>query len=313
MDSVQNILDGISRVIIGKKEIVSSIFAGILSGGHLLIEDVPGTGKTTLSKVMAKTLGCTFKRIQFTPDLMPSDILGLSVYDRQKGEFIFKPGPVMSQFVLADEINRTSPKTQAALLEAMAEKQVTVDGVTYELPDPFIVVATQNPIEYEGTYPLPEAQLDRFMMRLALGYPELEDEQKILQMRPGNNLFEAVETIISADELIALQLRTEQVYVAEQLQHYIARLTKATRDHPDLLLGVSSRGGQHLYRVVQGIALVQGRDYVLPDDIQAMVIPVFAHRLILKPEARLKGKSGSDVLEEILSQIYVPVIPNGQN
>ncbi len=311
MDKVQEVLEGISRVIIGKKEVISSILAGILSGGHLLIEDVPGTGKTTLSKVMAKTLGCTFKRIQFTPDLMPSDILGLSVYDRQKGEFVFKPGPVMSQFVLADEINRTSPKTQAALLEAMAEGQVTVDGATYVLPEPFIVIATQNPIEYEGTYPLPEAQLDRFMMRLALGYPEIEDEQKILQIGSGNSFFKEVKMVITADELTAIQQKTKQVYMAEILQHYIARLTKETRAHPDLLLGVSSRGAQHLYRVAKGIALVRGRDYVLPDDIQAMVISVFAHRLILKPEARLKGKERSDVLNEILDQIYVPVIPNG--
>ncbi len=311
MDKVQEVLEGISRVIIGKKEVISSILAGILSGGHLLIEDVPGTGKTTLSKVMAKTLGCTFKRIQFTPDLMPSDILGLSVYDRQKGEFVFKPGPVISQFVLADEINRTSPKTQAALLEAMAEGQVTVDGATYVLPEPFIVIATQNPIEYEGTYPLPEAQLDRFMMRLALGYPEIEDEQKILQIGSGNSFFKEVKMVITADELTAIQQKTKQVYMAEILQHYIARLTKETRAHPDLLLGVSSRGAQHLYRVAKGIALVRGRDYVLPDDIQAMVISVFAHRLILKPEARLKGKERSDVLNEILDQIYVPVIPNG--
>lgn len=311
MDKTQDILNAISRVIIGKKKVISSILAGILGGGHLLIEDVPGTGKTTFSKVMAKTLGCTFKRIQFTPDLMPSDILGLSVYDRQNGEFVFKPGPIMSQFVLADEINRTSPKTQAALLEAMAERQVTVDGVTHVLPEPFIVIATQNPIEYEGTYPLPEAQLDRFMMRLALGYPEIEDEQKILQIGSGNTFFEEVKMVITADELTSMQQKTEQVYMAETLQHYIARLTKETRTHPELLLGVSSRGAQHLYRVAKGVALIQGRDYVLPDDIQSMVISVFAHRLILKPEARLKGKSGSDILKEILDQIYVPVIPNG--
>ncbi len=311
MDKTQDILNAISRVIIGKKKVISSILAGILGGGHLLIEDVPGTGKTTFSKVMAKTLGCTFKRIQFTPDLMPSDILGLSVYDRQNGEFVFKPGPIMSQFVLADEINRTSPKTQAALLEAMAERQVTVDGVTHVLPEPFIVIATQNPIEYEGTYPLPEAQLDRFMMRLALGYPEIEDEQKILQIGSGNTFFEEVKMVITADELTSMQQKTEQIYMAETLQHYIARLTKETRTHPELLLGVSSRGAQHLYRVAKGVALIQGRDYVLPDDIQSMVISVFAHRLILKPEARLKGKSGSDILKEILDQIYVPVIPNG--
>jgi MoxR-like ATPase len=313
MEKIQEILTNVSRVIIGKNETISCLLTGVLCGGHLLIEDVPGVGKTTLVKTLAKTLGCSFKRIQFTPDLMPSDIVGLSVYDKDRGEFRFKPGPIMSQIVLADEINRTSPKTQASLLEAMAERQVTVDGVTYALPEPFIVMATQNPIEYEGTYPLPEAQMDRFMMRLNLGYPERQDEQKILKMNPGSGLPEEVDTVISPGDLMDLQHRVDQIHMAEPLEGYIVSLTQGTRIHPDVLLGVSPRGGQYLYRAAKGAAFVRNRDYVLPDDVKAMVIPVFSHRLILKPEAKLKGRNTSDVLQEILLKTHVPVILDGRN
>ncbi len=307
MNRVEDILAQVNKVIIGKNDTVAAMLAGILSAGHILIEDVPGTGKTTLSRVMARVLGCTFSRIQFTPDLMPSDIIGLSIYDRSREQFVFKPGPVMSQFLLADEINRTSPKTQAALLEAMAEKQVTVDGVTHPLPEPFIVAATQNPIEYEGTYPLPEAQLDRFMMRLKLGYAEESEEMKIIALDHEESSFDTVREVITSAELLEMRGEVKKVHMAETLHGYITRLTRATRDHADILLGVSARGGQYLYRVSKGVAFVRGRDYVLPDDIKDMVGAVFSHRLLLKPEARLKGKDETHVLEEILHQTFLPV------
>ena len=308
MEKIREILTAVSRVIVGKDDKLSYLLAGILCGGHLLVEDVPGTGKTTLAKTLAAVLGCSFKRIQFTPDLMPSDIIGLSIYDRERGEFVYQPGPVMSQFVLADEINRTSPKTQAALLEAMAEKQVTVDGISYPLPEPFIVIATQNPIEYEGTYPLPEAQLDRFMMQITLGYPDQEYEKQIVKLDPARSLPEGLDKVVDAVGLIEMQRQLECVYLAAGLEDYIVRLTRATRTHPDLLLGVSPRGGQYLYRASRALAAVRGRDFVLPDDIKELLPPVFSHRLIIRPEARLKGRKAADILQEILIQTYVPVL-----
>jgi len=301
------IMAAVNRVLIGKEKEIAYLLAGILSGGHLLVEDYPGTGKTTLAKTMAEVLGCTFKRIQFTPDLMPSDIIGLSIYRRAEDRFVYQPGPVMSQFLLADEINRTSPKTQAALLEAMAERQVTVDGVTYPLPEPFIVMATQNPIEFEGTYPLPEAQLDRFMMRVTLGYPEQELEQQIVRIDPNRKLTVPLQKVVDSKELVAMQRALDKIFVAEVLEDYIVRLTRATRTHPDLLLGVSPRGGQHLYQASRALAAIRERDFVLPDDIKEILPPVFSHRLILKPEARLKGRTAALILQEILFQTYVPV------
>ncbi|MDW7738643.1 MAG: MoxR family ATPase [Bacillota bacterium] len=307
MNEIHKILANVSRVIIGKEDKIKILLAAIFSNGHILIEDVPGTGKTTLAKAIAKSLGCTFKRIQFTPDLMPSDIIGLSVYDKHKDDFIFKPGPVLSQFILADEINRTSPKTQSALLEAMAEKQVTVDGFTHLLPVPFIVIATQNPIEYEGTYPLPEAQLDRFMLSISIGYPDPLDEQKILKLQPGSDLLLEVDTVIQSNELISIQEKVTTVHISMAVEEYIVKLTQATRIHPDILLGISPRGSQYLYSAARGFAFLHNREYVLPDDIKMLVIPVFSHRLILKPQARLKGKTASDVLGEILDKTQVPV------
>lgn len=309
---IEKILMAVNRVIIGKEEALYHILAAIICGGHLLIEDVPGTGKTTLAKTLARVLGCTFSRIQFTPDLMPSDIIGLSIYDREKGEFVFQPGPVISQFVLADEINRTSPKTQAALLEAMAEKQVTVDGVTYPLPRPFIVIATQNPVEYEGTYPLPEAQLDRFMLRVKLGYPDSGSEQQIIRLDPDRSVTAEVEEVIRPEMLLEFKEEATRVFLADILEDYIVRLIRATRVHPDLLLGISPRGGQHLYRVVRALALIRGRNFVLPDDIKEIVPAVFSHRLLVKPEARLKGKTVAGILQEILSAISVPVYADDQ-
>jgi MoxR-like ATPase len=307
MEKIREILTAVNRVIVGKEDKLAYLLAGILCGGHLLVEDVPGTGKTTLAKTLAVVLGCSFKRIQFTPDLMPSDIIGLSIYDRERSEFVYQPGPVMSQFVLADEINRTSPKTQAALLEAMAEKQVTVDGISYPLPEPFIVMATQNPIEYEGTYPLPEAQLDRFMMQITLGYPDYEYEKQIVKLDPARSLPEELDKVIDAAGLVEMQRQLDCVYLAAVLEDYIVGLTRASRIHPDLLLGVSPRGGQYLYRASRALAAVKGRDFVLPDDIKELLPPVFSHRLIVRPEARLKGKTGEDILEEILHQTHVPV------
>ncbi len=302
------IKDNIGKVIIGKEEVITLLLTGILCGGHLLIEDVPGVGKTTIVKALAKSLGCSFKRIQFTPDLMPSDILGISLFDQHREEFVFKPGPIMSQIVLADEINRTSPKTQASLLEAMAEKQVTIDGITHLLPKPFHVIATQNPVEYEGTFPLPEAQLDRFIMRVNVGYPEYDDEKQVLKLLPGGELPSDYDAVITPEMLIEMQAGVAKVYMANQLEGYIVRLTQATRNHPDILLGVSPRGGQYLFRAAKTLAYIQGGEHVLPDHVKSLVESIFAHRLVLKPEAHLKGKTAADILGEILINTKVPVI-----
>ncbi len=308
MEKAREIIANISRVIIGKEDVITTLLTGILCNGHLLIEDVPGVGKTTLVKALATTLGCSFKRIQFTPDLMPSDIIGLSLYDKDRGEFVFKPGPIMSQVVLADEINRTSPKTQASLLEAMAERQVTVDGVSHMLPSPFLVIATQNPVEYEGTYPLPEAQLDRFMMCIRIGYPGHEEEKTIVKLRPGGSLPTELPAVISPARLLHMQKQAGDVYLAPSLESYIVSLTRNTRSHREVLLGVSPRGGQYLFQAAKAAAYIQGSDHVLPDHIKKMTGPVFAHRLILKPEARLKGSTAENVLEDILQKTSVPVV-----
>ncbi|HHU29995.1 MAG: MoxR family ATPase [Bacillota bacterium] len=312
MGKLLNILQNINKVFIGKEEVISKIMTGILCGGHLLIEDVPGVGKTTLAKVIAKTLGCSFSRIQFTPDLMPADIIGISVYDKGRDEFVYRPGPVMSQIVLADEINRTSPRTQSSLLEAMEEGQVSVDGVTYKLPDPFIVIATQNPVEFEGTYPLPEAQLDRFMLRITIGYPGSEDERRILRLPAGKNLLQSVEAVITPEELLQLQRQAREVHLAGSLESYIIELARASRNHADVLLGISPRGAKHLYLAAKGLAFIKGRDYVLPDDIKEMLAFVFAHRIILKPEALLKGITALDIIAEIAERTPVPVMVDGR-
>jgi len=313
VENIAKILAAVGRVIIGKDESITRLMIGILCNGHLLIEDVPGVGKTTLVKAFAKTLGCTFTRIQFTPDLMPADIIGISVYDRAGEKFVFKPGPIMSQIVLADEINRTSPKNQASLLEAMEERQVTVDGIAYALPVPFLVIATQNPIEYEGTFPLPEAQLDRFMMRISLGYPEHEEEVKIIQLTSPGSILQELEPVITSSELLGMQLQAASVFMSPPLESYIASLSRSTRSHPDVLLGVSPRGGQYLYRGAKAAAFIRGRDFVLPDDIKFLTVPVFSHRLILKPEARLKSRTAKNVLDEILLNTRVPVVYHGKN
>lgn len=306
-DKLNEIRKQMNQVIIGKEQIIDFLLAALLSGGHVLIDDVPGVGKTTLAQTLAVVLGCSFRRIQFTPDLLPSDITGVSVYNQQQREFEIKWGPVMAQIVLADEINRTSPKTQAALLEAMAEGQVTIDGKTFPLPSPFFVIATQNPIEYEGTFPLPEAQLDRFAMRLELGYPTLEEEVKLL----NRSLAVHPSTVTNPEEVADLKQAASRVFIAPSLTEYIVRLVQATRRHKEVQLGASPRATLYLQGTAKAYAFCQGRDYVLPDDIKLLARPVLPHRLLLRPEAELEGLTPEAVVEGILRMEPVPVIPLG--
>ncbi len=305
---VKSIHENIEEVIIGKSEAVDLILIALLSKGHVLIEDVPGVGKTMMVSALAKSLNLSFKRIQFTPDVLPSDITGFSMYNLKSGEMEFRPGAIMNQIILADEINRTSPKTQSSLLEVMQEAQVTVDGTTYELPSPFIVLATQNPIEYIGTYPLPEAQLDRFLLKVTMGYPTKREEMLILTRFQTENPLKTLEPVASASDVLYLQDQVARVKVAEAIKEYIANIASLTRDHNDLSLGASPRGALFLMRASQSYALLHGRDYVIPDDVQKMTIPVLSHRLILKPEARLKEMTPERVLKSILNTIYVPVM-----
>jgi MoxR-like ATPase len=272
----------------------------------VLLEDVPGTGKTTLAKAIARSLGCSFKRIQFTPDLLPSDVTGVSIFNQQSREFEFRPGPVIAQIVLADEINRATPKTQSALLEAMEERQITVDGTTYEMPQPFIVLATQNPIEYEGTFPLPEAQLDRFLLRVHLGYAERLDEIQILRRQRQMHPIDAVEQVVSAATLLQLQEQIKDIYLDELIEDYIVSLVTATRHHEDVYLGASTRGSLALYRTAQARAALYGRDYVIPDDVKALAEPVLGHRLIISPAARIRNISAPNIMNDILSAVSVP-------
>jgi MoxR-like ATPase len=310
MTTVQNfgtrVGANIEKVIVGKHRTVELAIIGLLCQGHLLIEDVPGVGKTMLARSMAKTIGCTFSRIQFTPDMLPSDVTGVSIFNQETRQFEFRPGPVMAQVVLTDEINRATPKTQAALLEAMEERQVTVDGITHLLPKPFIVLATQNPIEYEGTFPLPEAQLDRFLLRLRLGYPELKEEINVLESQQFRHPLETIEQIVSVEEILAAQEAVRAVYVSDGIKLYIVELTRRTRQHPDVYLGAIIRGSLTLYRAGQARAALNGRDYVLPDDIKALAISALAHRIILSPSARLRDLSAEQVVTDILENLPVP-------
>jgi MoxR-like ATPase len=278
----------------------------LLCQGHLLIEDVPGVGKTFLARSLSLSLGCTFSRIQFTPDMLPSDVTGVSIYNQQNNKFEFRPGPVVAQIVLADEINRATPKTQAALLEAMEEHQITVDGDTHLLPHPFMVFATQNPIEYEGTFPLPEAQLDRFLMRLELGYPMLDDELDILDRQQFRHPITELEQVVTSEELQAVQTEVKKVYVAQSVKRYMVEMVRQTRQHPDVYLGASPRGSLALYRTSQARAAMHERDYVLPDDVKALVLPALTHRVILGPAARLRDLNASQILQEIISKVPVP-------
>jgi MoxR-like ATPase len=302
------VISNVSKVIIGKKEVTEKILVALLSGGHVLIEDVPGVGKTTLVHAIARSIGCSFKRIQFTPDLVPSDITGLTVYNMKNGEFEYKQGPIVSNLVLADEINRSSPKTQSSLLEAMQEKQITVDGSTYKLPAPFMVLATQNPIEYEGTFPLPEAQLDRFTMRITMGYPNFIEEKKILSTYKEENPLNKIEAVVSQEEVALMKQEVEKVFVDESIQDYIIQITQLTRTHHDIYLGCSPRATLSLFNASRALAYIRGREYVIPDDVKELIYVTLAHRLMLKSEAKIQSKNENSVLAEIIKSVRVPVV-----
>jgi MoxR-like ATPase len=302
----ERLSQSVEQVIVGKHQEVQLTLIALLCQGHVLVEDVPGVGKTMLAKTIARSIGCSFKRIQFTPDLLPSDVTGVSIYNQKSGEFEYRPGPVMAQIVLADEINRATPKTQSALLETMEEKQVTVDGVTYPLPRPFIVLATQNPIEYEGTFPLPEAQLDRFLMRISLGYPNRSEEIEVLSRQETVHPLTRVEQVVGSSELIAGQQAIRSVHVDRLIKEYIVAVVGATRRHDDVYLGASPRGSLGLQAAAQARAAVMGRDYVIPDDIKALAEAILAHRLILNPAARIRSSDTRSVIAEILRNTPVP-------
>ena len=306
MDDVQKfaspLIENIEKVIVGKRQAIEYILVALLCEGHVLLEDVPGSGKTMLARAIAASLGIRFKRVQCTPDLLPNDITGVSVYNQKEGEFEFNPGPIFVNILLADEINRATPRTQAALLEAMQEQQVTMDGVTRDLPRPFLVLATQNPIEYEGTFPLPEAQLDRFLIRLSLGYPSRMEERQILTNLWREHPITKIGKVVDGQELSSLQKRIWDVHVDVTLQDYIIALVAATREHPDLSLGVSPRGSLALLKGAQALAAIRGRDYVMPEDIKILVPLTLAHRLILTPEAELRGRTAQLILEGVLDK-----------
>jgi len=303
---INGVLDEVETVIIGKRNTITLVLTAILSNGHVLIDDVPGVGKTTLAKSLAKALGCTFKRIQFTPDLLPADITGTSVFNQKTSEFEFRRGPIFAQFVLADEINRATPKTQSSLLECMEEHQVTADGITHPLPAPFFVIATENTAEYHGTYPLPEAQLDRFMLRVSMGYPELREEAQIVDSQTVEHPLANVRTILTLEQIVELQRAVKEVHLEASLRDYIVQIVSATRKHPMVALGASPRGSLCISHGARSFAAISGRDYVVPDDVKALAAPVLAHRLILKPEARIKGVSAADIVGEVVAGVTVP-------
>lgn len=302
----QEIVDNVSKVIVGKQPVIKQALAAVIAKGHILIEDVPGVGKTMLAKSISSSIGCSFKRIQFTPDLLPSDIVGVSIYNQSTREFQFRPGPVMAQIVLVDEINRATPKTQSALLEAMEELQVSVDGVTRPLEQPFIVMATQNPIEYEGTFPLPEAQLDRFLMRISLGYPSFTDELSVIEQQEKTHPIDELEAVASPEDVIKLQKAAQNVYVDTAVREYIVGLIEATRTHEDVSLGASPRASLSMFRAVRGMAILRDRDYVIPDDVKELAYAVLAHRLILSPAARMRGLHTGQVIDGLLESVAVP-------
>jgi MoxR-like ATPase len=304
--AVQRVVENVEKVIVGKGESVAFSLIAVICRGHVLIEDVPGVGKTVLTKAIARSIGCTFKRIQFTPDLLPSDVTGVSIYNQKTSNFEFRPGPVMAQIVLADEVNRATPKTQSALLEAMEEGQITVDGVSHPLPDPFMVMATQNPIEYEGTFPLPEAQLDRFMLNIKIGYPRPADEMNILDSQQHHHPLEDLLQIMSAEELVLIQRQIRAVHVHPFIRQYIVDIANATRNHPHIYLGVSPRGSLALFRASQALAAMRGREFVYPDDIKSLVKPTLAHRIIMTPAARVRSITSTLILDEILQSLPVP-------
>jgi MoxR-like ATPase len=299
--------ENIQKVIVGKDEIIDLALIALLCEGHLLLEDVPGTGKTTLAKTIAASLGFTFRRVQFTPDLLPSDLTGIYYFNQKAQEFEFRPGPIMSQILLADEINRATPRTQSALLEAMQEQQVTVDIFSHKLPRPFLVLATQNPIELEGTFPLPEAQLDRFLMKVGIGYPDEEGENDILLRFERNDPLDNLEQVVEPEEIMQMQDKVREINVEISVRHYLVQVCRATRSHEDIALGASPRATMALYRTCQARAAIQGRSFVIPDDVKNMAPHVLTHRLIVNPQTRLRGRTAQDVIREVVDTVPVPV------
>lgn len=306
-EQIERVVRNIEKVMIGKREIAELSIISLLAGGHVLLEDVPGVGKTMMVRALSKSLGASFKRIQFTPDLLPSDVIGVSIYNPRTLEFEFRPGPIVGNIVLADEINRTSPKTQAALLESMEEASITVDGDTIQLPKPFFVMATQNPIEYEGTYPLPEAQLDRFLLKIKMGYPTKEEEIEVLRRAEKTVPIDQIDAVLTIEQLIELKRQVKEVHVEDNIKEYIVSIAQNTRHHNKVYLGVSPRASIALMRAAQAYAFIQGRDYVIPDDVQYLVKFVFGHRIILKPEARYEGATEEQVIDSVLRYVHVPV------
>jgi MoxR-like ATPase len=306
-EALDQVIANVEKVIVGKRDVIELTLVALLCEGHILIEDVPGTGKTTLAKAVARSLGCSFQRIQFTPDLLPSDVTGIYFFNQKTQEFEFRPGPIMAQVVLADEINRATPRTQSALLEAMQERQVSVDLETKALPRPFLVLATQNPIELEGTFPLPEAQVDRFLMRIRLGYPSEVDENEILLRFEREDPLETLFPVLPSEALLDLQQQTCAVRVEQSVREYVVRVTRGTRDHPAVDLGVSPRGTLALYKTAQALAALRGRDYVIPDDVKHLAPSVLTHRIIIRPQTRLRGRTPEQVITEIVDSVPVPV------
>jgi len=302
----ERIISNVENVIVGKQRELRLAVTALLCGGHMLIEDVPGVGKTMLARAIAVSTGCSFRRIQFTPDLLPSDVTGVSIYNQKEGDFEFRAGPIIAQIVLADEINRATPKTQSALLEAMEERQVTVDGITHKMPAPFMVLATQNPIEYEGTFPLPEAQLDRFLVRIYLGYPSPTDEVLVLDLQQTTHPIETLQQVTDANEILQLQKAVREIYVDPLIKQYIVQLSNATREHEAVYLGASPRGSLALFRTAQAKALLEGRDFVTPDDVKELALFTLAHRVIVSPGAKVKGMTQADVIAQCLSRVAVP-------
>jgi len=309
----QAVTENVERVIVGKRREVRLVLVALLCHGHVLIEDVPGVGKTVLAKAVARSLGSSFKRIQFTPDLLPSDVTGVSIFDQSRGQFEYRPGPIVAQLVLADEINRATPKTQSALLEAMEERQVTVDGVTHRLPEPFVVLATENPIEYEGTFPLPEAQLDRFLVRISMGYPGRQNEMEMLDRQHRDHPLDALGQVVRVEDLLVAQAAIKDVHVAPAIKEYVVTLVEATRHHDDVYLGASPRGSLALYNASRAWAALAGRDYVIPDDVKTLAEPTLAHRIIVTPSARMRHIEGRGVVAALLGHVPVPGAMAGAN